>query len=351
MNVGIVLPNWIGDVAMATPALRALRRRFPPPDRLVGVLRPYVAPVLDGLGWLDDLIPYDYRCSDAALRPRRVIQRIRHQQLDLVVHLTNSLRTALIAWWAGVPERVGFVRNGRALFLTRPIPLASPNDSGRLSTVDQYLQLAYGVGCTAESPRLQLAITHSERAVADRAWQELGLEGMRRIVSLNTGGAYGAAKHWPAESFAQLARRLVEDHSDLSVLVLCGPTERRTALRIELEADHPRVTSLAGQPLSIGLTKAAVARSHLMVTTDSGPRHLAAAFRVPTTALFGPTDPQATWNYHPGEVVVRRDLACSPCGKRTCPLGHHRCMRELTVDQVYRAVDKQLSFARGRQAA
>jgi heptosyltransferase-2 len=157
------------------------------------------------------------------------------------------------------------------------------------------------------------------------------------VIALNTGGAYGPAKDWPPEHFAELARRIA-NHLEARVLIVCGPAERQTAFRIEQLAAHPRVRSLANRPLSVGLTKASLRRSHLVVSTDSGPRHMAAGFQVPVIALFGPTDPRWSENYHPLETRLWIELPCRPCGQRTCPLVHHQCMRQLSVDRVFQAV-------------
>jgi heptosyltransferase-2 len=343
MKIGVMLPNWIGDVAMATPALRALRRHFGPRAQITGILRPYVAEVLAGTTWLNETLSYDHRAQDPRLRTWQVTWELRRRTFDLILLLSNSFRTGLVAWLAGGKERIGYARNGRGPLLSRS--LAPPRDKGALrpiSAVDYYLQLAYAIGCPQESPRLELATTAKDERAADRVWRELGLSKAEQVVILNTGAAAGSAKQWPTEYFTELACRMVS-RSDAWVLIVCGPAERDAAAQIERGASHPRVKSLAGYELSIGLTKACTRRSQLVVTTDSGPRHIAAAFSVPAVSLFGPTDPRWADNYHPDETRLRLDLPCSPCGKKACPLGHQRCMRDLTVEQVLAAVEKRLA--------
>src|SRR5262249_6149364 len=154
--------------------------------------------------------------------------------------------------------------------------------------VGSYLALVRRLGCRAGSLRLELATTADDEAAADRVWSGLGLSPSddRPVVCLNTGGAYGPAKSWPGASFAGVARRLASE-AGVRVLVVCGPSEREAARAIAARAAHPGVVSLADQELGIGLTKACVRRSALMITTDSGPRHFAAAFGVPVITLFG----------------------------------------------------------------
>src|SRR5262249_15472319 len=158
-----------------------------------------------------------------------------------------------------------------------------------------YLKLAYAIGCAPEDQSLELATTPADELAADLVWRQFGLrEG--RVVVLNSSGAFGAAKLWPVEHSAHLARRMATE-LNFDVLGLCGPSERQSAHQIVQLAGHPRVVGLADQPLSIGLTKACVKRSLLMVTTDSGPRHFAVAFGVPIVGLFGPTPP--IWGDNP----------------------------------------------------
>jgi heptosyltransferase-2 len=350
MRIAVLLPNWIGDVVMATPALRALHRRFGREGQLIGVMRPYVADVLRGLPWLDDSRFYDPRSSDPDLRLRSLVRQLRRDQLDLMVLMTNSLRSGFIGWLSGATRRVGYVRYGRGPLLTEK--LQAPRNGRQLrpiSALDYYLQLTYAVGCSTESRDVELATTSKDEETADAVWSKYGLSSARHIVTLNPGGAYGAAKHWPTEYFADLATRLV--HNDgVAVVVLCGPREQGVALEIERRAARSRVVSLGREQPSIGLSKACIRRSQMLVTTDSGPRHIAAAFNVPSIALFGATDPRWSWNYHAQETILQQSLECVPCGQRTCPLEHHRCMQELTPGKVYGVVQRRLGLKNSKVA-
>ena len=218
------------------------------------------------------------------------------------------------------------------------------------SAVDHYLDVVGVLGCTAHSKTPELATTAQEELAVDRMWQQFDWSPHERVAVLNTGGAYGAAKTWPAEHFSNLARRLVLQHN-LRVLFLCGPAERDSVARICQHANHPHIKSLASQDLSIGLSKACVRRGQVMITTDSGPRHFAAAFGVPTVTIFGPTDPRWSHNYPNASIDLQLDVDCGPCAKRVCPLEHHRCMRDLTVDHVTIATASLLDAVQRERAA
>lgn len=352
MRLGVFLPNWIGDVVMATPALRALRKHVGQHGQLIGIMRPYVADVLAGTGWLDETIFYTKRAGDSEFSRRRVRQNLRAAQLDAVLLLTNSFRTAWMAWQSRASERIGYVGGFRRFLLSHRITPQTQKANGLpLPTIDSYLQLATAIGCRPEPPRMELATLEADERAADDVWRQLALPAGERVVVLNSGGAFGAAKHWPAEHFAQLARRIVAN-GPYTVLVNCGPAEREIAVQIVAQANDHRVVSLAGiEQVPIGLTKACIRRSRMLVTTDSGPRYFGMAFEKPVVTLFGPTDPRSVETHYARETSLALGLDCQPCMARACPLAHHRCMRDLSVDRVYDAVVMHLNAARAEEAA
>ncbi|HVX15479.1 MAG TPA: lipopolysaccharide heptosyltransferase II [Pirellulales bacterium] len=342
MKIAVFLPNWVGDVVMATPTLRALREHIGEKGRLLGVMRPPAADVLAGTKWLDETLVYNPRSADMHERGWSLVRRLRQEHVDLSILLPNSWRTGLLAWASGSKDRLGYVKGGRGMLLTRK--LYPPRKDGRLapiSALDYYLELAYAAGCRGAARQVELATLPADEAAADTVWSKFRLPRGRQVVVLNSGGAFGAAKLWPTPYFASLARRLAVDDRR-HVLVLCGPQERTIAAEIVNGAAHPRVHSLADESLSIGLSKACVRRAGAMVTTDSGPRHFAAAFGVPVVTIFGPTHIGLSENNHPRATHLQHDLDCVPCQRRTCPLGHHRCMRDLSIDEVHRAVRQLL---------
>ena len=354
MKLAIFLPNWIGDVVMATPALRAVRDQFPSAE-IVGIMRPYVADVLAGTGLLDRSVFYNPRGNAADQRGWTFVRKLRAERFDSVLLLTNSLRTGWLAWLSGAKRRVGFARDLRSWLLTDRV--APQSKSVPHPVLDEYSRLAERFGCSINSSdqraSIELAVLPED---VDR-WDEFWVAIERRwasngsstpspcrdsYVCLNTGGAFGAAKNWPREYFAELARRIASDVGK-TVLIVCGPSERDDARWIADTADHPAVLSLADARLSIGLTKAAIRESQLLVTTDSGPRHFAAAFDTPVITLFGPTHIAWSETRYEKSEHLQLKLDCGPCQQRECPLKHHRCMQELSVDTVFAAVQRQLA--------
>ncbi|MGL4511464.1 MAG: glycosyltransferase family 9 protein [Lacipirellulaceae bacterium] len=352
MRLGLFLPNWIGDVAMATPAIDSLRELAGPSGRVVAVMRPYVADVLGGLDSFDRQVLYKPKGKDPAQRGAAVLQALRDERLDAVVLFTNSLRTGWLAWRSGAAERIGYARDARGWLLTTR--LAEPTKRGKrypLPAIDSFLNLAYAAGGRWRSPAIRLATTDDDERAADDAWRTLGLAPGDNVVVLNTGGAYGDAKSWPAESFAALAQRIVGE-TNLSVVVNCGPSERETAARIADLAGSPRVKSLGVvEKLPIGLSKAVVRRARMLVTTDSGPRFFGVAFGKPVVTLFGPTDPRVTRTHYAGETTLTLGIGCQYCWERSCPLKHHACMKELSVERVWNATRQRLEASAPHVAA
>ncbi len=338
--IAVFLPNWVGDAVMATPALRAIRAHFPK-ARLVGVLDPYVAGVFEGTSRLDEVV-FHSRKGPMNARWLSVISRLRRMRIDLAVLFTNSFRSAFVAWLGRCRRRVGYARDGRSWLLTdRLIPLRDKSGNFQPSPViDAYNLLAEHIGCPSPGHRMELATLPDDERAADAVWSAAGWIADEEVVCLNVGAAFGSSKHWPERYFARLACSLVDQRGS-KVLILCGPGERESAQRIVAMAGRDSVHALASQPLSLGLTKACIRRATLLVTTDSGPRHFAAAFDRPVVTLFGPTHIAWTETYHPKAVHLQRKVDCGPCQRRVCPLDH-RCMEQLTPDAVFVAVEELL---------
>lgn len=334
MHIAIFCPNWIGDAVMATPAIAAIRRRHPK-ALLVGVLKPYVEEVFQGSPWFDDLIRY--HGPDPSHRLLSAAWRLRQIGVDVAVLFPNSFRSALLAWLGGARRIVGYARGGRSLLLSDPLPPLR-DEHGRFvpsPILDAYNRLAEVLDCEPPGRRMVLYTLPEDERAADDIWRRHRLLDAYPVVLLNPGAAYGSAKHWPVEYFAELAQMLV-DRRRAAVLVLCGPREREMAGRIAELANRPSVTSLADEPISLGLLKACIRRCDLLITTDSGPRHFAAAFDRPVVTLFGPTHIAWTETYFKKAVHLQKTVPCGPCQLRVCPLDH-RCMRLLTPEEVYDA--------------
>jgi heptosyltransferase-2 len=352
-RVLIVMPTWLGDTVMATPTLRALRGLYPR-ARLTGLIRRNLRPLVEATPWLDRIItvrphsPVRARGSAAVLP---LSARLRAASCDLAILLPNSFRSALLARLAGIPRRVGYERDGRGFLLTDR--LAPPRAGAHfipVSTRDYYLEIARYLGAADIDPALQIFTRPEDDARADALLRGAGFDpaGGRRLVLLNPGANYGAAKLWPAERFAAVADRCGAELG-CTVAVSGAPNERPILDRVHAAARAP-IIDLPALGMDLRLLKSIVRRCSLMVTNDTGPRHMAAALGVPVVTVFGPTDPAWTQIGFAGERQVMVTVDCGPCQKKTCPLDH-RCMTRIEPGMVFACAAELLALPRSAAAA
>jgi len=312
--------NWLGDVVMSLPAVRAIRQVFPH-AHLAVVARPSVAELYERERSVDQVIRYDARALAAK---RAFAAGLRAERFDCAILLQNAFDAALMAWMARIPERIGYRRDGRGPLLTRAIAVPEPGEIPRHERF-YYLELLRRTGLMEHFPdcrTIRLDGIAEAREAGMRRLGELGIEGP--VIGITPGAAYGTAKRWLPERFAETARKLSG-----SVVVFGSAAER------ELCAQVAAVTgghNLAGET-KLGEFIELVSVCRLFLTNDSGGMHVASALGVPTVAVFGATDDTTTGPAGDAARVVRAHAECSPCLLRECPIDH-RCMTRVTSDAV-----------------
>jgi heptosyltransferase-2 len=331
-------PNWVGDLVMATPALRALRARFPGAE-ITLLLKPALAEIVAGAPWHDRVVPLRTYGSDAAPGALlRAASALRRERYDLAILLPNAFSAAWLAKLARIPRILGYARNARSWLLSDRVP--PPRERGRIVPVPMtryYLDLVARLGCDTSRIDPELYVTPGEEAEAGAVLGRLGLDGARPLTLIMPGASFGSSKMWPPERFARAADALLARHGGAAA-IFPGPGEVETAGQVA-KAMRGRV---AGAPVvGLGPLKAAVRRADLVLTNDAGARHLAAAFRVPHVVVMGPTDPRYTDLNLDHAVVVRRDVPCGPCHLKVCPLDH-RCMTLIAAEDVVEAAERAL---------
>ena len=297
----IVLPSWVGDVVMATPTLRRIRRELP--GTFIGALaRPGMDQLLAGTDFVDE---YHVERASGVMGPKFVAAKLRPRRYDAALLLTNSFSTALIVRIAGIPRRVGYDRDARGLLLTDKIdaPKRGVVEFAPISAVSYYWRLAsFFLGSTPRvasggvhaqlglpaGVTMELVATAADEQLASDILAKGGVASGERYVILNPGGN-NPAKRWPAERFARLADDLADLHN-LTIVVNGSPAEAELVAQIAGLCKKARCVELPKLGITLGALKAVCRRAELMVTNDTGPRHIAAAFGVPVVSLFGPTD-------------------------------------------------------------
>ena len=341
----VVQPSWVGDAAMATPALRALRERFPA-ARISYLIKRYVKPMYTGMPWADRLITY--RTGKTTKKAGRtqflgLAAKLRRRRFDMAILLPGSFKAALVCKIARIPRIVGYDRDGRGFLLTdKLLPTKENGKYVPSPIIKYYLGLASYLGAPGRDLTMSLFVTDAERRDADDVLARAGAPERRPWILLNPGAQFGASKLWLPEYFAEVANTLAKRH-DATILISSAPKERWIVDEIAKHLEMPAI-DLGRAGLSLGSLKEIVRRCDLMITNDTGPRHIAAAFDVPVVTIFGPTHPEWTDIYFAKERVCQIKVHCGPCQLKTCPLDH-RCMTRLTPAMVLAAAEELLSAA------
>jgi len=335
MNILLRAPNPIGDIVMATPAAKALRRHFTS-DQITLLIRAYGQEVLDGAPWFNEVI----EIKSGQAREISSALSLRKRHFDLGILFTNSFSTALSMRLSRTKRRVGYDREARGFLLTDSIkPLRQGGKFLPIPAVDYYLDLIEYLGIPVEDKRLELFVTPEASQKAEQIFQKYGIDRDEIIVVLNPGAAYGSAKIWPPEYFGRLGDLLAEKFK--ARIILSGSPSERPILDAAQAGMKANAVNLAKEDVSINLVKAIVARASLLITNDTGPRHFAAAFNIPEVTIFGSSDPRWTENGHIKAIHIWEDVDCRPCELRKCPIDH-RCMRRLKPERVSEAAAEAL---------
>lgn len=324
------MPNWVGDLVMATPVLTDLRRHFPDAE-ITAMCKTHLAELLKHDAAVDEVFGFSQpgygflrRAADMDL-----IGKLRTGQYDLGVLLTNTFSSAWYFWQGRVERRLGYRARLRSLLLTDGVPWPKK----KIHQVDFYKRLLKPLGIAISHTAPRLYLTEEEIRLSKELLYQRGYRDGAPLFGINPGSAYGSAKCWPPERFHLLAEHLLAKDPDAFVLFFGdGGTE---SLVKEIVHDLPsRVLNLAGAT-DLRQLVCLIKLCDVLVTNDSGPMHIGAALGTPLVALFGSTDDVLTGPFGQSEAVIRKQVSCSPCFERVCPIDF-RCMRGISVEEVAR---------------
>ena len=342
MKILVRATNWVGDAVMSIPALRAIRARWLNAEIAI-LARPWVADLYRGQGYADRIIAYDNKGEHRGFWGKeRLASELRKEQFDAVILFQNAFDAAWIAWRAGIPERIGYARDGRSWLLTRAIPVPAKGETPAHEVYD-HLELLRRAGWLERLPHvdeISIRVADEDRQKALERLLAAGVRENTVRIAFASGAAYGSAKCWEPERYAALADRLIAEF-DAEVILFGAPQENEMAARIVGAMRH-RACNLVGAT-KIGELPALLSACRLFIGNDSGAMHVAGAVGVPVIAIFGPTDPQGTRPLTPQLTLIREQVDCSPCFLRKCPIDH-RCMTRISVDRVFEAARSALAF-------
>lgn len=334
----IVSPNWIGDAVMAQPLLQLLKEREP--QRAIDVLAPaWVAPVWRAMSEVDTVIEAPFRHGALQLRERWAFARdLRRRGYAAAYVLPNTLKFALIPWLAGIARRVGYRGESRYGLIN---VMHHDDKSAPRPMVSFYAALAGApsaiVPPPSKLPRPRLQATAAQKA---DVFAGLGLSPASPLVVFAPGAEFGSAKRWPVSHFAQLAQTIRQAHPATQIALLGSGKDRPVCE--EIRALAPMAHNFAGVT-SLEQAIALIASASAAVSNDSGLLHIASALNRPIIALYGPTDPDHAPPFSDVSASLSLRLGCAPCRQRECPLGHHRCMQDMTPDMVWQPLQQMLT--------
>lgn len=297
---------------MSLPALKAIRDRFPK-AKLTILAKPWVADLYGRESFINEIILY------SGESPWRTGHDLRARKFDCAILLQNAFEAAWIAWLAKIPVRVGYKRDGRQLLLTRAVNVPKPGEIPRHERF-YYLEMLRRAGLIESLPACE-AIQLNRPANSNG----------QRMIGVSPGAAYGTAKRWLPERFAEAASALARER-EASIALFGSKSERELCDQVARQIQGPRVINYAGQTTLAQFIDLA-SNCELFLTNDSGAMHIASALGIPTVAIFGATDDTTTGPTGSKARVVRQPVDCSPCLRRECPIDH-RCMTGVSAGRV-----------------
>ena len=333
----IIAPNWIGDAVMSQPLLANLKTQYPQ-SQIDVLASPWVAPIYRACTEVHRVIEarLEHKQLQWGLR-KQLAKQLEVSQYDTCFVLPNSLKSALIPWLANIPLRIGY--RGEMRFVLINVALDNPSKINRPPMANHYLALCNAIEhrqdiATVQPANPQLNISSEAKQSVGAKLQTAGID-PQAIYVLCPGAEYGVTKRWPSEHFASLAQQLIIKEPNAHIILLGGQGDHALGENIKTQAHHAQhihnwcgATSLDEAIALIGMSKA-------LVSNDSGLMHIGAALGVPQVAIFGSSDPHHTPPLSNKAQVIWLNLPCSPCHKRECPLGHLKCLKDISPENVF----------------
>jgi heptosyltransferase-2 len=334
MKILVRVPNWIGDSILVLPAIECLHENYPEAE--IWII---------AKNWVKDLFTSSDFIKGVRLLPdqtnwksfRNTAREIKQSGFDAGLLFTNSFTSAFLFYMAKIPQRWGYAKDGRQILLTKGVP--HKNQTEPLHQADYYLNLLAGLGLKIRPLRLTLPVTPYEKRGAEDFLASLKVDLKKRLIILNPGAFYGSAKRWPAARYSELAT-LLQDKLQAEICIIGSPGE--TGLAESIAKPMSKQPFILAGKSTLRQLAGVMSLAALCVTNDSGPMHMANALKIPTVALFGPTDPSITAPFQEPSVYIKKEVPCWPCAYRECPFDH-RCMVNITSEEVIEACQRLIS--------
>jgi heptosyltransferase-2 len=332
----------MGDAVLCTPALRAIRQHFKS-SRISFFANEVVHKTLSPSRFNDIWL------QQHGKNPFTIVKTLKEHNFTHAILFKNSFPSALAVFLSGVPMRIGYAREGRGFLLTEKLhpPKLSAAKFKPFSAVDYYLAIPSLLGADTADKSLELLIDPQEEKKLQTKFPEIA-ESEGPVVVIVPGGAFGQSKCWLSERFAQTAAWLTSNYNATVVVsVSPNPVEKQIAKEI-CDSSKSKLINLAEKPVSLGELKSLFSIADLVISNDTGPRHIAIALQRKVISLFGPNDPAWTETGYKNEIQIIGNAPCAPCAKPICKESEHLCMQAITVEMVCNAAKKLLETNQGQ---
>lgn len=343
--------NWIGDAVLTLPAIKAVRQSFP--DAHIALLvKPWVSDLFKENRDVDEIILYD-NCYSGIRGRIRLSRELQAKKFDTAILLQNAFDAALITWLARIPKRIGYKRDYRSLLLTDAVPI-NP-DILKQHQVYYYLDLLNSAGIKTSGTEPYITISETERKWAKDHISSCFSDRTTPLIGINPGAAYGSAKRWLPERFAELIIKIFTEING-RVIIFGGESEteisneiiieiNRLKIKLKIEKYRSNLLIMSGKT-DLRELSSLISECDAFITNDSGPMHMASALLVPVIAIFGSTSPVRTGPFGHVHKIISSDIPCAPCMKRECPEEHLRCMTDITAEEVFASLEEVLPVNR-----
>jgi len=331
----IIQTAFLGDVVLSTPLIRAVKKKYPN-SKVFFLLIPQTEELLKNNPFLDGIIVYDKKGKEKGVFGfLDLVKRVKSSEFDLALIPHRSLRSALLTYLAGIPQRIGFDKSSGAFLLTQTIKYIQnqPETKRNLSLL--------GKDISSESDSLpELFPSEDDFKYIDELFKSWNVKKEDKIVGIAPGSVWNT-KRWLPERFGQVAEALIEKLG-AKVIFIGGKEDEKLCLKISSNMKrNPVIAAGKTSPLQ---SAALISRCKVILSNDTAPMHIAVAMRIPVIAIFGSTIPE--FGFAPtgkNDLVIQKELYCRPCGihgRKKCPEKHFRCMKEISVEEVFQAVER-----------
>ena len=319
------LPSPLGDAIMSTPSLRTIRKTFADAE-ITFLASPTV---------MDALSPSSF--CDTWIMQNKISSLIKTlKKFDTAILFKNSLGSAFTVFMAGIKQRIGYSREFRGILLTDKIQPEKQSDKTfkPIPAIDYYLNLCKQIGCDISDRTMELEVSESDAKSARNLFSEV-IESEKPMIIFVPGGAFGPSKLWKTERFAALADKLIDKYN-ANIVISVAPSEVEIRIAKQIcRTSKGKLLNMGDYKLTLGQLKALYANAALVITNDTGPRHIAIALKRKVISMFGPNNPEWTRSGYKDEIQIQGEGDCVPCDSPICERKTHICMDSITVEKIF----------------